>query len=169
MFRNSVYIAISILLPVILILFLERNSISDNFISKKIIFPTPTIHIIDMTMVKVDENKLFEAVENYRESIGLPRQEIDERLCKIASERSQLNKTDDHDGFISNIKRYFEIAPFYQMNENIVGNTGYTEDPAAYALNLWLGSPGHKQTIEDTFTHSCLKCGKDVCTQIFAR
>lgn len=173
MYKNIALIFIAILLSLLPILFLEKDSLTvykTDLVNKLYSYPTPTTHYIDMRMVSGDEDKIFELVQKHRENLKKPRFILDQSLCDISKERADsLDNLDQHEGFKANKQKYFGSNGFDVIAENLTRNSGYAEDPNKYIFDRWLDSPKHKDAIEADYTHSCLKCGKALCVEIFGK
>jgi uncharacterized protein YkwD len=105
---------------------------------------------------------LFKLVNDYRKSIGLDVLQKDDRLCTIAKTRGPelydeiFVNHNMHAGF------YAWTLPYY-ATENIVHTRSEDE-----SFNWWLNSPIHRKAIQGGYTHSCVECWGDSCTQIFS-
>lgn len=121
-------------------------------------FPKP----IDNVKKDIDSDKLLSLINSWRKSQGFAEYIKDNRLCEIAKDRA-----DDtvcrraecvHDGFVQKYSNYsFVIA------ENITG--AYSEQDA---LDRWLSSKPHRNTLEKSYKYSCVACKGQLCVQIFS-
>ena len=103
-------------------------------------------------IIKVDYKytgeELFEAVNKHRASVGVGKLEIDPKLCDNLVERwlSVKEPSSGHKGFeewliceeIKDNPRYDLISEMYRKDVSTPEN----------AIVWWLGSPGHKSTLE---------------------
>lgn len=127
------------------------NKLPDYFFSKIVFYP--------------NSEKLMEVVNNWRISQNLQTYVVDQRLCKLASERA--NETLDifsHGGFVNRIKNKSFGFDYKGMAENlsVVGGTEQNY------LSAWLNSPEHKADLLHDYKYSCIACKKASCAQIFA-
>lgn len=106
-------------------------------------------------------------MQKWRKSQGLAEYVRDQRLCRIAEDRSD-DPIDYHKGFeekygsksVNPLINY----PFI-MQENVVFN--YLDEESS--LNGWLNSPPHRATLKKPYTHSCIRCYETTCVQIFGQ
>lgn len=131
--------------------------------------PSPTPVIVTPEPSYISEDELFQVVNIYRDSKGLKKLIKSESLCKIAKERSLEIETDwSHEGFqrrstANDEQSLTKSSGFNYLGENLVRDTYYAES----ALTGWIGSELHKKNMDDRFTHSCVKCNKNFCAQVF--
>jgi hypothetical protein len=97
-------------------------------------------------------SELLEAMNDHRMSIGVQELQLDQRLCSNLVERwlDIKNPNNGHKGLkewgeANNlIKDDKAVAPFDNLNELYVTTTN-----ANRAIELWIGSPGHKVVLEN--------------------
>lgn len=105
---------------------------------------------------------VFNLVNQRRNQSGLPDLVKDRALCTIARERApQLHEEimvtgRMHEGF------YSRKLPFAAVENIIYMNTEYS------AVEWWMNSPIHRASIMGSYTHTCVACWGNSCTQIFA-
>lgn len=109
----------------------------------------------------MDQQRLWDHIQMWRRSQGLPEYIEDSFLCSIADKRIQEIQTNfSHDKFYEKI----DCEQSCKLGENI--NSGYSK--AQSALNGWLNSPLHRAALESTeYTHSCVRSMGDKSVQIF--
>ncbi|MBD2409874.1 alkaline phosphatase [Nostoc calcicola FACHB-389] len=98
------------------------------------------------------EKSVFEQINQYRASKGLPKLTLNPsitRQARIHSQNMARGKTPfSHQGFEGRVKavpiRYNSAA------ENVAFNRGYS-DPAAEAVTGWIESPGHLKNIKGNY------------------
>lgn len=108
----------------------------------------------------LDSDKLFQLVNEWRTQNGYQPYIVDERLCKIASDRA-----DDLINDFSHQDLYDKYSNYpYVMQENIV----HSETSESVALKWWLNSPSHLAGLQKPYVYSCIRCYKNDCSQIFS-
>lgn len=126
--------------------------------------PVPTIAVqetVSQVPHPLNADKLFDLVNNYRTTIGLPAYQKEDRVCKLADERA--------------LEIYDEIFVTYSMHKGLQNrNLDYWiweniiyQNTEEQALNWWLNSPIHKRGIESDMQYSCTKCSGNSCAQLF--
>ena len=139
----------------------KSDSLTDTIIT---LAPTnkPAVEPTDTPAVKtLDSNAVFFMINAFREKLGLPKFEKDDKLCAIASERAkeipnEVAKGTIHAGFYARNLPYFAIENAkYGGNEQEV-------------VNWWLHSPIHKSTIVGNMKYSCVACTDSSCSEIFS-
>jgi uncharacterized protein YkwD len=113
---------------------------------------------------EVNEERLFELIQNWRSSQGKSQYIVSDDLCTIAEKRLEEVKVKfNHDGFQTDWVKQSSNMAF--IGENLSELFLRNED----VLTGWLNSPGHRENLEDGFTHSCLRCTPYQCVHIFGR
>jgi len=111
---------------------------------------------------EVSEDKLLKVVNDWRTSKGKKNYKIDTILCGYATERVKEVKSDwSHKQF----KTMNKIDSFITLGENLSKDI-FNE---AEILNSWLNSPTHRENLENSFTHSCIRCEDNYCVQLFGK
>lgn len=116
--------------------------------------------------VKLDEEIIFNSINQWRKDHNLNPLEKSDIVCEIAKIRLYDTKLNwSHEGFneLTNkyylrdgrIKRLGENLGRYQINENSL-------------VTSWLNSPSHLENIKGNFTHTCITTDKGYTVQIFA-
>lgn len=103
---------------------------------------------------------LFEIINNYRTSIGLPAFQKDQAICDIAKQRGpeldhEVETGTIHAGF------YAKNLPYW-ATENMKYGGNEQE-----MFNWWMNSYIHRKAIEGNFIFSCGECFGRSCNQIF--
>ncbi len=112
--------------------------------------------------VSLNAESVFNLVNERRSRFNLPNLVKDRALCTVARERApQLYEEimitgRMHEGF------YSRKLPFSAV-ENII----YMNNEQA-AVEWWMNSPIHRASILSNYTHTCVACWGNSCTQIFA-
>jgi len=117
--------------------------------------PVPTL------IQNLDSDKLFQLVNEWRTQNGYQPYMVDERLCKIASDRAD-DGNDNHKGFRVKYSNY----PYVISENDVYGNTPYANENNA--MLSWLNSPKHLENLEKPYIYSCIRCYKNDCSQIFS-
>lgn len=135
------------------LLFYPRNTKITNTVKVSV---TPTLTSIPTpTPYSFSQDRLFDLVQSWRKEQGLTEYVKDERLCKIATDRSDDKFS--HDLFAIQ----FETYP-YQISENLALYKGSSEQQV---LSAWLNSKLHHTILKIPYKASCIIC-KDQCVQI---
>lgn len=95
-----------------------------------------------------------------------------EVLCKYAQIRLNQIKDDwSHDGFKKSVVDYiYRESQFNDLGENLAKDfESISMDPSYDVLQSWIKSKSHKRVLEGNYTHSCVKCDRDTCVQLFAK
>lgn len=116
-------------------------------------------------------NEVFEAINNYREEMGLTKLEFSNDTYKYADEHTDYMIAEgkiSHDNFNSRASNVANETGATVVKENVAKNYPKAEQ----ALNGWLNSQSHKNTIEGDFTHTTISVkaddkGKLYYTQLF--
>lgn len=111
------------------------------------------------TSASLSSKKLWSLIQDWRSSEKLQPYTEDQRLCKIAEDRV-LNdfQLDNHEGLY---KKYSNLP--YVIQENLG-----LEPSEEKQLAGWLKSPSHAATLRMPYTHSCVYCNDNYCSQIFS-
>lgn len=108
---------------------------------------------------------LFSEIQNWRMSKGEATYIVDQKLCSYADKRLNQILTDfSHKGFEASSAEELGVTGFRRIGENL--SMGFIENRAV--LVAWLNSKSHRENLEESYTHSCLKCLNNYCVQIFA-
>lgn len=109
---------------------------------------------------KIDDRVLFDLIQNWRKANLLSTYTEDPALCNFALIRSyEIKQEFSHDGF----NRNTNLFGYKTLAENLA--QGFNSEEM-YLIG-WLNSPGHRQTLELNFTHSCLRCNDGYCAHEF--
>ncbi len=121
------------------------------------------------------EKSVFERINRYRVSKGLPKLTISANITKQARIHSK-NMADgkvpfSHQGFKQRVTAMY--LHYKSAGENVAFNQGYS-DPAAEAVTGWLNSPEHLANIKGNFNFTGIGVasnsqGEVYLTQIFLR
>ncbi len=98
------------------------------------------------------EQRTHEVINDHRESIGVHALEWSDIIAEIAREHSEDMATGriepSHEGFDDRIAKIrTHITEYNGGAENLAWN--YSSDPGLQALNWWLTSEGHKNSLEN--------------------
>jgi uncharacterized protein YkwD len=121
------------------------------------------------------EKSVFDKINRYRVSVGLPKLSLNAsitRQARIHSQNMANGKVPfSHQGF----KERVTVLPIIYSNagENVAFNQGYS-DPASQAIVGWLNSPGHLKNIQGKYNLTGIgvaanQQGEVYLTQIFLR
>lgn len=107
-----------------------------------------------------NSQRLFDMVNDYRKTKGLPIFEKDEKICALTEKRApqvndELSSGNLHKGFK-------ELNLPYWASENIAAYLSIEEN-----LHFWLSDYIHKKAIESDAKFSCVSCSGFSCSQIF--
>jgi uncharacterized protein YkwD len=117
------------------------------------------------------ENQVFDAVNNHREEMGLTKLTFSNEAYKYADEHNEYMIAKgkiSHDNFNSRANNLANETGATVVKENVAKNYPKAEQ----AMNGWLNSLSHKNTIEGDFTHTTISVkadekGKLYYTQLF--
>ena len=123
--------------------------------------------------LSAQEQELFNLVNQHRTSMGMGTLEFSEEAYKYALEHNEhmIGEGElSHDNFSSRAAEIAEETAAEHVAENVARNYPLAE----MALEGWLDSAAHKETIEGNFTHTALSIeldtgGNPYYTQIFLR
>jgi uncharacterized protein YkwD len=109
----------------------------------------------DITIQQI-EDQVFNLVNEYRKSKGLPSLKKDEDIteqARIHSREMAEEKVEfGHEGFNQRISNIRQTLSSYEMGgENIFECSASYPDLAKEAMNAWLASKGHRENIEGTY------------------
>lgn len=121
------------------------------------------------------EKSVFQKINQYRVSKGLPKLRLNQKISRQARIHSQnmagWKVPFSHDGF----KKRVQAIPlgYTSAAENLAFNQGYP-DPALEAMNGWVKSPSHLKNIEGNYNLTGIGVaanadGEVYLTQIFLR
>lgn len=144
------------------------TAVSDQKI--EVAYITPVQAVASATTVTPDTSAyalnadvVFDLVNKYRASIGIPTVQKDDRVMEVAKERAPeifdevFVNGNMHAGFYARHVPYHssEIIIYYNTEEG--------------AVQWWLNSPVHRGIISDsTYTHAGIACSGKSCSMIFA-
>ncbi|MDT0606486.1 CAP domain-containing protein [Croceitalea rosinachiae] len=122
-------------------------------------------------IISEKESELFNIVNTYRTSYGLSELTFSTTIYKYAQEHTQFMIVEDeisHDNFNARATQIAKETSATHIAENVAKNY---PDPEM-ALQGWLDSATHKNTIEGNFTHTSISIkenseGELFYTQIF--
>lgn len=125
---------------------------------------------VELTL-SADETELYDTVNDYRIENGLNALSYSKEAYKYAKQHTQFMIVEDkisHDNFSDRASNIAKDTNATHIAENVAKN--YPE--VAMALQGWLESDSHKNTIEGDFTHTAISIkenseGKLFYTQIF--
>lgn len=120
------------------------------------------------------ELELADLINEHRVSLGLnPLQLINHVSYKSDEHNAYMiaRKVVNHDLFPERSENIMEVLGAVKVNENVA----YNFVSSSSALNAWLNSPGHRETINGNFTHFGIsirvdaETGKKYYTNIFVK
>lgn len=121
--------------------------------------PLPTPYVIT-------EERLWSVVNDWKINTSGIGYENNEVLCQQAGLRLKEVQNDwSHDGFNDNAEIAKKTGGFSKVGENLARDYLYESE----ILNEWLSSASHKKNLDDTYTHSCIKCQNNYCVQLFGK
>lgn len=114
----------------------------------------------DTPPLNLDSNRIFDLVNQFRSSQGLPAFEPESSVCELAQTRSgelagELAQGAIHSGL------YNRNLPYWIWENAKVGSN------EEETVNWWLGSFIHRQSILGDYKYSCVKCQGTNCSQLF--
>ena len=125
--------------------------------------PTPTANYSPAPQANpggLNAADLFNMVNTYRASQGLPAFQQDAKTCSLAQERAPEVAGEVASG---NMHAGLEAMNLpYWNTENIIS---MNSDQAAF--NWWINDPIHHQAIVGNFTYSCVACSGNSCAEEF--
>lgn len=103
------------------------------------------------TPKKLDADKLWSLIQDWRVENGLQPYIKDQRLCVIAEDR--VDDGDNyHEGFIKKMEsNYYNLPEGVLVSENATGGTSEEN-----MLQRWLNSPTHAETLGKSYNYSCV-------------
>lgn len=114
----------------------------------------------------LDDIKLWGEIQGWRISQKKPVYIESQSLCGIAYRRLREIETSwSHGNFLDDADSYYQMTgnQFDELGENLARDTLSEKD----TLALWLQSPAHKENLDSFYRHSCVKCSRGYCVQIF--
>lgn len=109
-----------------------------------------------------DSEALFNKINEYRASNGLPKLEVSERLCSIARERAPEVAGEVASGTVH--AGYHKRGLGYPVA--VENEVGYGNVDANF--NWWINSSLHRASILGSHRYSCLQCSGGNCVQEFS-
>ena len=103
---------------------------------------------------------LFTMANAFRQRLGLPEFQKDDRVCSLAASRAPEIAAEIAGGYM-HAGLYARNLPYWST-ENII--TMRTEDAA---FNWWVNDPPHRAALAGNYTHSCVACVGNACAQEF--
>lgn len=120
------------------------------------------------------ELEAHDAVNAYRADLGLPALAWSDAVSGPARDHAEAMAAGDvpfsHDGFDARVVEIQNDLPgTTAVGENVATNRGFAE-PAATAVIGWIGSEGHRETMEGEWTHTGMGvAGSDETGWFFAQ
>lgn len=153
---KKVILSIFAILP---FMFIGYVAFNPSITEKLQIYETPQV----VQIANMDENRLFDLVQEWRIAEGYSKYSKTESVCDIATIRlDKIKKFFSHDGFKEMNSRH-DYFGYNHLGENLIQNQKDEES----ALKGWLSSPLHLKNLKDDFTESCIRCEGTYCVQIF--
>lgn len=117
--------------------------------------PTPTTQPAVSTTISTIETSVFNQINSYRNSQGLPALQNVSYISQVSREHSANMAsgavTFGHTGFSDRVAKIKIQVPLTSAAENVAYNQGYS-DPATQAVQGWLKSSGHLANIRGNYT-----------------
>ncbi|MHC5770846.1 MAG: CAP domain-containing protein [Nostoc sp.] len=144
-----------------------RNMLS--LFSSQVAISTPTFKTTEL------EKSVFDEINRYRASIGLPKLTLNAnitRQARIHSQNMAKGKTPfSHQGFERRVKAI--PLPYNSAAENVAFNRGYS-NPVDEAVTAWIKSPGHLKNLKGNYNLTGIGVatnnqGEVYLTQLFFR
>jgi len=112
----------------------------------------------------LNADKLFDLVNQYRQSKGLAPFQKDSRLCELAASRAPELHREIFDTRTMHAGMRARQADLpYKVTENMISQQ--TEEKA---LNWWIRSSIHRKAILSSYQYSCTACQGNACAQLFS-
>lgn len=116
--------------------------------------------VVFVTAKTLDQDKLWEAVQDWRVKNNLKPYIKDEYLCILARMRlPEIEKDWSHNGAFKRTPSNYKV-----LGENLA--RGFFDEKET--LNAWLASASHAANLRFNFTHSCIQTDKTYAVQMFA-
>ena len=123
--------------------------------------PLPTqVGAEEKPTYSLNPDVLFNIINNYRASIGLPSFQKDQAICDIARQRGPALDHEVETGTVH--AGFYALNLPYWATENVKYGGNEQE-----MFNWWMNSYIHRKAIEGDFTYSCGECYGKSCNQIF--
>lgn len=121
----------------------------------------------------MNEIRCMDLINNYRDSLGLIKLKCNVHVSFKAAEHNYYmiaNNVVNHDGFVGRAENIVKILGAKKVSENVA----YNYQSNKKALDAWIKSPRHKETIEGDFTHFGIaiqvnSIGRKYYTNIFVK
>jgi uncharacterized protein YkwD len=138
----------SFLINVLFVFYIR--SLNSSLKEKKVVF---------IKLDTLNEDKLWDTVQDWRIANNLTPYIKDEELCILARMRlPEIKKDWSHNGWLNRLpSRYSKYA------ENLA--RGYTDETAV--LDAWLKSASHAANLKDNYTNSCIQTDDTYAVQLF--
>jgi uncharacterized protein YkwD len=138
---------------------------------------TSSSQIVSFSSIKTTdlEKSIFDQINRYRVSKGLPKLSLNAKIstqARIHSQNMAKKKAPfSHQGFEKRVKTI--PIRYKSASENLAFNLGYN-DPVKEAVTSWIKSPGHLKNIQGNYNLTGIgvatnKEGEVYLTQIFVR
>jgi uncharacterized protein YkwD len=121
---------------------------------------TPLIDKYASEGAVLDSDRIFDLINQYRQSRGLPVFEKDDKVCELAQIRSGELVVEVANGTIHS-GLYGRNLPYWIWENAKVGSN--EEGTVAW----WLASALHHQSIVGDYKFSCVKCTGNACSELF--
>jgi uncharacterized protein YkwD len=139
--------------------------------------PAPSPSPLDASTLRILENKIYQQVNQYRQSRGLSPLLLNRVISQQARLHSQRMAAGlvpfSHQGFDERAQNIGLTVPYQSVGENVAVNQGY-DDPVMIAVDGWIKSKGHRENMEGDFDSTGIGVttdnqGKLYFTQIFLK
>ncbi len=111
---------------------------------------------------ELDAEKLFNLINQWRNSEGREIFTKDDRICELTNIRANDTPLDNHKGFVELMKKS-TLPSKMVFEENLAFD--WSEQKM---LDGWLTSASHAATLRKDYKYSCVSCKGNYCVQIFS-
>lgn len=112
--------------------------------------------------VILDNNLIFNLINDHRTQMGLPAFQKDDALCTLAKTRSVELHGELFEG-----KGYLHSGLYNRNLPYWITEDAKWGSNEAGTVKWWLNSPIHRRAIEGNYTYSCGACTGSQCSQLF--
>lgn len=110
---------------------------------------------------ELNEQILFELIQDWRINQKLPPYIYSEKLCNFAKLRlKEIEVEFSHQGYYDHRKEINAIS----LGENLAEN----QPSEQHTLDMWVASPSHLKNLTTPFVYTCIKTEGQKAVQIFA-
>jgi uncharacterized protein YkwD len=129
------------------------HSLTNTFPAVSVSQSTP-VTLADTASLSTIEQNIYQQINQHRQSLNLPPLQLNQTLAqeaRIHSERMAAKTIPfSHQGFEQRTQQISRTIPYQEVAENVSVNQN-AKDPGATAVQSWLKSSQHRQSIEGDF------------------